>query len=305
MPDKAPAPRAPGPGPWPGLTARELGPIETRHTGELHRYKCRWAWPPSFRGTVPWQRLRWDVQHHGIREPLVVLADGQVIDGAHRWDLAKEFNLSPVPVRVAALPLPLSEADQLRVEGFAVASAVARRHLDPVTANSLLLDLFQGRAEIQARREASLENLKRGSKPGRAPGSGHQGTPTVVEVAKTAGVSPRHAERLARIASHGSPELQARVRTGEVSARKADFTLRESPAAAKAAERLEREPPQAHRELDEAVNAFLARVDAVCAAAADWPAEGRAALWAALTGIEQDLRETAKLVSQQEPPPDA
>lgn len=136
------------------------------------------------------------------------------------------------------------------------------------------------------------------------PSSEHQGTTTVADVAKAAGVSLRHAHQLARIAQKGSAELQAQVRTGEVSARKADWTLRESPAAAKAAERLEREPPQAHRELDEAVNAFLARVDAVCAAAADWPAEGRAALWSVLTGIEQDLRETAKLVSQQEPPPD-
>lgn len=214
------------------LTAQELGPIETRPLEALRHYNARWAWPPGFTGDWSWETLRDDMAESGIREPLVILTDGQVIDGGHRLDLARQFALDPVPVRVASLPLPLSDTDQLRVEAFAVWSAIARRQLTRQQITALVFDLEAAREEVDGR-AVRLANLRRGTAPGEPLRVG----PTAADLAKATGLSPRYVEQILAIAHRGTRALREQVRRGDLSVRRAYRALRaERPGAAWQAE---------------------------------------------------------------------
>jgi hypothetical protein len=52
-----------------------------------------------------------------------------VIDGTHRLLIARELGLEMLPVQVVSIPLPLSDADQIRIERTAVLETIARRQL--------------------------------------------------------------------------------------------------------------------------------------------------------------------------------
>jgi hypothetical protein len=79
----------------------EEWPIE-----RLCHYQARWVWPPSFKDGPEWQPFVDDVRAVAIHEPLIVLPDGQVVDGGHRLDAARAIALrqhrcgsSPCPCR--------------------------------------------------------------------------------------------------------------------------------------------------------------------------------------------------------------
>lgn len=206
------------------ITAKELGPLELRPLEALGHYHPRWVGPPDFRGTWTWQALRDDIQAHGLRDPLVILADGRVLDGDHRYTVAQELGLDPVPVRVARLPLPLSEADQLRVETYLVQQALARRQLTRHQIDALLLDLELARLAVDravARRQARLANLRQGSRPGQPLRAG----PTIDALARATGLSPRHIKELLVVAHRGTRELHDRLRRGAISVKGAYRTL--------------------------------------------------------------------------------
>jgi ParB/Sulfiredoxin domain len=98
------------------LPAATIGPEEWRPTRTLKPYVARFVRLPSFRegprGELLWRLIR----EAGIRDALLVLPDGQVVDGVHRLEAARALNISDVPVRVLTLPMPLSESDRLCLE---------------------------------------------------------------------------------------------------------------------------------------------------------------------------------------------
>src|SRR5438093_10598877 len=95
---------------------------ETRALASLRLYPPRWVWPPNFEGTHEWRVLREDIAVNGIRTPLRILRNGWVIDGTHRYRIARELGLDTVPVQIVPLALatsgeePLSEFDRFRIE---------------------------------------------------------------------------------------------------------------------------------------------------------------------------------------------
>ncbi len=203
------------------IAATELGPLEWRPLHTLSHYHPRWTWPPSFRDTWEWRALEADLRAHGLRDPLIILADGRVIDGDHRYELAEALGLDPVPVRVARLPLPLSDADQLRVEAFAIQQAAARRRLTRHQIDALLLDLELAQGEVN-RAAIRQSNLRRGETPGQPLRLG----PTAEALARATGVSPIHLKRLQVVAHRGTRELHEQIRRGHVSVTAAYRTLK-------------------------------------------------------------------------------
>jgi ParB-like chromosome segregation protein Spo0J len=144
---------------------------------------------------------------------LLALPDGQVVDGQHRYSCADELGLESVPVRIIEVPLPLGDADQLAIEDWAVHDAINRRHLTRTQALQMLYDLLRGRNEVNARL-ARLANLKRGKeRSSLAPDPSHL---TVKELAARAGKSEGSVKRALRVVRNGSPELQDRLRSGEL-----------------------------------------------------------------------------------------
>src|SRR5207247_1737482 len=88
--------------------------------------------PTQLRVREHYLRLLHSIGQSGIFHALLVLPDGKVVDGQHRYFCAQELGLESVPVRIIDLALPLGDADQLAIEDWAVYDVITRRHLTKV-----------------------------------------------------------------------------------------------------------------------------------------------------------------------------
>lgn len=213
--------------------AWRLGPIIPDYPlKNLRLYEPRWVWPPSFRRTEQYLRLLQSIKGSGVFHPLLILPDGQAVDGQHRYSCAKELGLESVPVRIIDVPLPLSDADQLAIEEWAVCDTITRRHLTRAQATEILYDLLRGRNEVQAT-FARLANLKRGKE--KSDIRSHPSHVTVKELAARAGKSQRSVERAVTVVRHAPPEIQAQLRSGKLTLGGAERAMKAAPAAANGA----------------------------------------------------------------------
>jgi hypothetical protein len=202
-----------------GLAADAVGPLEWWPPKRLKPYTPLHVKLPTFRGTPSWAILQQLVKESGVREPLLVLPDGRVVDGVHRLELARVLGLPEVPVRVLTVPKPLRDEDRIQLETTLTVLAVGRRHIAPSRVQGLLLGLTQ--AELGAGvLNRGVANLRRG----RAPAPGPEG-PTQRALAASAGVSDRTARRLVRVGRDGPEELRRAVASGDVSVKEADRRL--------------------------------------------------------------------------------
>lgn len=69
-----------------------------------------------------WLAFYDDVAERGVIDPLVILKDGTILDGRHRFRAARELGLSRVPVRYADL-------NGTAPEDYMIKAALLRRHL--------------------------------------------------------------------------------------------------------------------------------------------------------------------------------
>jgi len=175
--------------------------IEEWPLGRLSHYQARWVWPPTFKNGPEWQPFVEDVRANGIREPLIALPDGQVVDGGHRLDAARDLAFETVPVRVLSLELPLRDADRFALENWAVMHALARRQLSRHEMRALIIDLEHAVVELQ-KVGVALPIDRRGR---------------IAKLAEVLGMSTAHAKQILAIAHRGSQELQDRVKVGTLS----------------------------------------------------------------------------------------
>jgi hypothetical protein len=202
-----------------GVAADAVGPLEWWPPKRLRPYAPRHVTLPTFRDTPNWAILRDLVKESGVREPLLVLPDGQVVDGAHRLELAKALGLPEVPVRVLNVPKPLRDEDRTQIETVRAVLAVARRHIAPSRVPGLLLGLTQAQLAAGVLNRG-VANLRRG----RAPAPGLRG-PTQRALAESAGLSDRTVRRLVRVGREGSDDLRRAVASGDLSVKQADRRL--------------------------------------------------------------------------------
>jgi ParB-like chromosome segregation protein Spo0J len=202
-----------------GLPADAVGPVEWWAPTRLRPYTPRSIERPSFRSTPSWRMLKHLLKESGIREPLLVLPGGQVVDGVHRLALARALGLAEVPVRVLRLPARLREADRLRLDTTVAVLAAGRRQLAPSRVQGLLFGVSQAElaAGVVNDREA---NLRRGRQPGIGPVH-----PTQRARAEARGVSDRTLRRLTRLAREAPEALQSALAAGALSAREAERQL--------------------------------------------------------------------------------
>ncbi|HXG16540.1 MAG TPA: ParB N-terminal domain-containing protein [Calidithermus sp.] len=184
---------------------------EPRPTAGLRHYAPRWIWPPDYRRSWEWQKLCQTVADCGLREPLVALADGRVIDGGHRLEAAQAVGLEQVPVLVADVPLPLDDDARWAIEEWAVVNAIARRHLTRAETVRLLIDLEQA-ADQWERQRVRLANLRRGAQPGQP----LRVVSRAEDFAALTGLSVSHVKRVLTIARRAPAELRERVRAGQI-----------------------------------------------------------------------------------------
>lgn len=202
-----------------GLPADLIGPVEWRPVAGLKPYTPRFIEIPSFRGTPGWEMLRQLLRESGVRDPLLILPDGRVIDGVHRLELARALGLAEVPTRVVRLSERLSEAERLQLETTRATLNAGRRRLGPSQLRSLLLELTQAEVQLEVANSRTA-NLRRGRLPGPGPI-----VPTQRERAQAVGLSERTVRQLDRIVRESPPDVVAAVRTGTLSAKAAEWRL--------------------------------------------------------------------------------
>ena len=208
-----------------GLSAERIGPIQWRPVAALKPYAPRFIEIPSFRGAPSWEMLRQLLKESGVRDPLLILPDGRVVDGVHRLELARMLGLAEVPVRIVDVPEPCPDSDRMQLETTRAALDAGRRRIDPPHLRRLVLDLTQ--AEVQLRAvNRSAANLRRGRVAGAGPS-----VPTQRERGQAVGMSARAVRRLDRIVREAPADLLNAVRTGTLSAKVADRRLAPSGAA--------------------------------------------------------------------------
>jgi ParB-like chromosome segregation protein Spo0J len=163
--------------------------------------------------------LRQLLRESGVRDPLLILPDGRVIDGVHRLELARALGLAEVPTRVVRLPERLSEAERLQLETTRATLNAGRRRLDPPELRRLLLHLTQAEAQLDVVNDRTA-NLRRGRLPGPGPA-----VPTQRERAQAVGLSERTVRQLDLIVREAPPDAVAAVRDGTLSAKAAERRL--------------------------------------------------------------------------------
>jgi hypothetical protein len=201
-------------------------PPETRTLVTLALYQPRFVWPPDFRGTHEWGVLNEDVAEHGIRTPLRILRNGWVIDGTHRFLIARALGLERVPVQVVPLSLgrppdePLSALDRLRIERTAVREAIGRRHLTRHQVDVLFLTLAEAQASVfgdaAGRLARSQANLRTGRQSAPSPTG-----PTIEDLAHQYRTHPWRVRQLLALAEHGTPATRVQFRAGRLPLRRA------------------------------------------------------------------------------------
>lgn len=172
--------------------------IEEWPVERLSHYQARWVWPPTFKNSPEWQPFVEDIRATGIREPLIVLPDGQVVDGGHRLDAVRDIALETAPVRVLPLKLPLSDSDRFALENWAVMDTLARRQLNRHETCGLIIDIEHAIAELQ-KSGVMLPVYRRGR---------------IMKLAELLGMSAAHSKQVFAIAHRGSQELRNRVKAG-------------------------------------------------------------------------------------------
>jgi hypothetical protein len=176
----------------------------------LSHYPYAWVWPPSFSHTWAHQELRRAIAMDGVQEPLVILPNGQVIDGGHRLDLARELGITEVPVHVVPVELPLDDDQRMLIEEWAAIRAIARRQLTQQQIIGLLMDLDEAVRQWD-RERVSRANLRRGTAPPRPV----RLVERTQDLAELTGWSASLVKRLLAIARRGSSELAEQVRSGK------------------------------------------------------------------------------------------
>lgn len=184
------------------LLASAIDPkIEEWPVERLSHYQARWVWPPTFKNGPEWQPFIEDIRASGIREPLIALPDGVVVDGGHRLEAARDIALESAPIRVLSLKIPLSDSDRFALENWAVMHALARRQLNRHEMRGLIIDLEHAMVELQ-KGGVTLPVFRRGR---------------IATLAELLGMSAAHAKQVLTIAHRGSQELQNRVKAGTLS----------------------------------------------------------------------------------------
>ena len=140
-----------------------------------------------------------DIGRNGLREPILLHPNGQILDGRNRYRACRQAGVKP-------------QFTTWDANGSALALVLSRNlHRRNLTERQRAM--AAARAKVQFEQEAQERMLA-----GKAPHPGanlHQGT-SVAQVSAIFRVSPRLIAYAARVLEHGSPELVQAVEAGRI-----------------------------------------------------------------------------------------
>lgn len=144
------------------------------------------------------QALKDSIMDIGVQDPISVF-EGMVIDGWHRYTAASELGMD----------CPTVDLGDVDPQAFVVAKNKARRHITTSQIASAVVAVYQW-------------------KPAHRPDKGAPGAPlqkTNDELAEIAGTSKRTIQQAKVVESKATPEVQAAVKSGAMSVKKAAETV--------------------------------------------------------------------------------
>ncbi len=208
--------------------AFDFGPVAERPTEELTPFLFRTVPVPEPEGDDD-ARLHDSIRAHGVTTPLMILADGRVINGRARLRHAKALGFTTVPARQLLTPVT-----DLEIEIFSARLALATRHLTPVQ----LFTMLHALSELQRERaEAGKRPRGRPRKAGLTTVSAdlsknQKRKRTDTLIGQAIGAGSTNVFKLQAIKERGSPDLFERVRRQELSIDAAYRALAPTPPAA-------------------------------------------------------------------------
>jgi hypothetical protein len=155
--------------------------VELRDPRDLRLHKALRTQPGERGDEEKWfQNFSDDIRDHGIEDPLKVTAANEIVDGRHRWRVAKNLQLQTVPVRIVS---------DREASEYIVRMLTNRRNFTPGQMAYILAGtLDQAFSEAQKRKISGV----------RAPSElSSEGVPTIAQWAKTVNVTERYL-RMAR-----------------------------------------------------------------------------------------------------------
>lgn len=162
---------------------------------EYKQHQLSAAFPAM--GEEGFQALKDSVEDIGVQNP-VVIYEGAVIDGWHRYSAARELGVLCPMVELPADVDP---------RAFVLAQNRARRHLTDSQVAFAVAAVYEWAPAHRPPADKSV------------PGAGFP--KTAPELAEIAGVGVRTIERAKAVVRDGAPEVQAAVQSGEVSVKRA------------------------------------------------------------------------------------
>ena len=152
------------------------------------------------------ERLKADIIENGIRQPIVV-HDGQVLDGRHRYGAAIELGIE----------CPMVNYDGDDPVGYVISANLHRRHLTPSQRSRLAADIEELKAvEAKARQTAAQNNdagrAVRANLPQQSESRARD------EAGALLNVSGRSVSNAKKVKDRGSKKLDDALKAGTVSA---------------------------------------------------------------------------------------
>lgn len=148
------------------------------------------------------KQLERNILEEGIRDPLVTW-NGILVDGHNRYRIAQEYDIDFVTVEKEF-------ADMNAVKEWMINNQFGRRNLNKYQRSVLALqleDVFKAKAKENQGNRNDIKQISAESKP----------VETRQEIAKVANVSHDTISKVKKIEATASPEIKAKVSTGEIS----------------------------------------------------------------------------------------
>ncbi len=161
--------------------------------------------------TEQYERLKQDIREHGLRVPILMTPDGQILDGRTRDRVCRELHIVPTPNRQA------TTEEMLDPTAVVLSLNAVRRHL---SADQIAAIYLQQRSKetVAADTKAAKASRQSGLKKGKARGViGNPTGKTATKIGKKIGVSASTVKKVMKV-QRKAPERLADVAKGKVSA---------------------------------------------------------------------------------------
>lgn len=163
--------------------------------------------------------LKADIEKHGLREP-VVLYEGKILDGRHRWRACEELDIKPDTMQIDAFSI---SGDPY---AYVISVNVHRRHFTESQRAMLGANLVEHYAKEAKARQAAAGGAEPGSASGNVAGSAGEAREQAAEVVN---VGARTMQKAVNVVNDGAKVVADAVAAGTINVTTAERLVKAVP----------------------------------------------------------------------------